>query len=143
MDRSALAFGAATSAALEAEDAYIDIASDTADAVYVKIEITPPGGTNTHHLFSLRVHLQVASGPTDQFAPVVVRQVRYLAGETAAYEIEIMAVDNSGSNTFDRIKIDAFNLRTISGGTVTAGDTPTMKVKKITISDLNKTISVS
>lgn len=140
--RKALVFSATNSATLEANDAFTDFSSTkTAQAFRFTIEVTPPGsGTDEHNLFAIAAHIQSPDG-TDTFTGIAHPAVRYHSTESTAYSIDFYIINEGGTISMDRFKVDLFDLRETDSATVGAGETPTFKITELVYGTLDKTIS--
>ncbi len=75
------------------------------------------------------------------FYALVQPTLRYLSSESAAYDVDFSCITQDGAISFDRMIINAHNLRKTDGTSVGAPETPTLALKEIKYFTLNKTIS--
>jgi hypothetical protein len=150
--RTALDFGSANSATLEAEDAYVDFSpAITAQGFRFQIEIdVPDNSTNNHHLFAIAVHVQNPAG-TDVWTTVANGMIRYGPTNSARTVTTEFFVMNDSSLTVSRFKVDAYDLRQVNtpgavpgeteGDTVTANEVPTLAFTRLIYTTYGAAIS--
>ena len=145
MDDATLDPTGSNTVAIAAAHAFIDFSASlhTTDAYRITIQWDNPNSGSSHHLFALALHIQ-DSVPLSSFTVIFSQFIRYFSGDSNTITRTFFVVDYAASLiSVERIKLAAFDLRTVSNGAVAAEEQPdNMKVTSIIRTDFNKTISV-
>lgn len=138
--RTALAFNATNSSTLQAEDAYVDVTSSSADVFIPQIQVTPPGtAANKHNQLKIGFWVLDSGGTVLRFN-IDLDLIRYYTNDSAPFTIQIMLLAGS-TVTFDRVKLDFFDCADANGVAAASADRPTLAFNRLRHLTLNKTIT--